>query len=142
MNEWLNFPVVPKEAITFTVPGKPVPKERPRHGKGNTYTPKRTKDYENVVGFAAMAARAVAGRDVLKGPLYLFLLFKMPKPKKPKYAYPASVPDKDNLEKIYSDAMNGIVYQDDAQIVAGTQWKIYSDEPGVEVAIWEIGAAA
>lgn len=138
MNEHLEFPVVPESAVTFTVPGKPVAKERPRFGNGKVYTPARTAAYENAVGYSAQAA--MAGRERFKGPVYVFLMFKMKRPEKPKFKYPASVPDKDNLEKSISDAMNGIVYDDDAQICGGTQYKIYSDEPGVEVAVWEMGA--
>ena len=41
---------------TFTVPGQPVPKGRPRtvsrDGKSHTYTPKRTKAYELLAGAA------------------------------------------------------------------------------------------
>jgi crossover junction endodeoxyribonuclease RusA len=38
----------------FIVPGRPVPKQRPRAGrKGNLYTPKPTKEYEKAVGWAA-----------------------------------------------------------------------------------------
>lgn len=44
-------------AYTFTIPGPPVAKQRPRRGPaGNWYTPKRTTDYENVVAWSAKAA--------------------------------------------------------------------------------------
>ena len=42
---------------TFTIPGPPVAKQRPRRGKaGNWYTPKQTTDYEEQVAKCAMVA--------------------------------------------------------------------------------------
>jgi crossover junction endodeoxyribonuclease RusA len=32
--------------LSFTIDGDPVPKGRPRHGRGRTFTPKRTLDAE------------------------------------------------------------------------------------------------
>ena len=46
--------------VTVTVPGKPTPKERPRHGaNGNTYTPRGTEEYEQAIGWA--------GRQAMRG---------------------------------------------------------------------------
>ncbi len=136
MNDWLKHPVIPSSAVAFTVPGRPVPKARARITQRGNYTPAATKQYEAMVSMYAQIA--MAGRPLLEGPLYMFLLFKMPKPKKLTRKYPSVKPDKDNLEKAYSDGMNGIVYKDDSQITHGTVWSIYDDEPGVEVAVWEI----
>ncbi len=44
--------------LAFTVPGQPVPKERPRVVRGRTYTPPRTAAYEALVGLHAMQATA------------------------------------------------------------------------------------
>jgi len=33
-------------ALRFWIPGKPVPKGRPRFGQGHAYTPIKTRDYE------------------------------------------------------------------------------------------------
>ncbi len=42
---------------TFTIPGPPVAKQRPRKAPaGHFYTPKRTQDYECAVAWAAKAA--------------------------------------------------------------------------------------
>ena len=45
---------------------------------------------------------------------------------------PIKKPDSDNLAKICLDALNGIAYPDDSQIVALTVNKYYSKEPRVE----------
>ena len=44
-------------------------------------------------------------------------------------------PDLDNMRKAFSDALKGIVYLDDGQVVAGETVKTYIDEPeGLTVA--------
>jgi Holliday junction resolvase RusA-like endonuclease len=49
-------------ALTFTIPGEPVPKERARTvrrgGRTKTFTPPRTATYEALVGMRAMLAAA------------------------------------------------------------------------------------
>lgn len=44
-------------------------------------------------------------------------------------------PDKDNLEKLYSDCGKGIFWSDDSQIVAGSSKKLYSNNPRTEIEI-------
>jgi len=51
---------------------------------------------------------------------------------------PIKKPDSDNLAKICLDALNGIAYPDDSQIVALTVNKYYSKEPRVEVRLYEL----
>lgn len=48
---------------------------------------------------------------------------------------PAKKPDADNIAKIVADALNGLAYEDDAQITQLTVLKRYSDEPCVRVEI-------
>lgn len=46
-----------EHVVTFTVPGPPVAKQRPRRGPaGNWYTPRRTQQFEEAVAWAATAA--------------------------------------------------------------------------------------
>ena len=40
---------------------------------------------------------------------------------------------------IICDALNGIVWKDDVQIVDGRVVKLYAEQPRVEVEIWRIG---
>ena len=49
---------------------------------------------------------------------------------------PTKKPDADNIMKAVADALNGIAYKDDSQIVNVTIAKWYSDTPRVEVAIF------
>lgn len=48
---------------------------------------------------------------------------------------PTGKPDWDNAGKIISDALNGIAYRDDAQIVSATVEQFYSDRPRVDVRV-------
>ena len=48
---------------------------------------------------------------------------------------PTRKPDFDNIGKIICDALNGIAYRDDAQIVDALVRKFYSDTPRVIVEI-------
>lgn len=43
------------------IPGTPVPKGRPRSGRGNTFTPRRTVEYEQLVAWHARAQRIRLG---------------------------------------------------------------------------------
>ena len=53
--------------------------------------------------------------------------------------FPGKKPDWDNIGKIICDALNGIVWKDDAQIVDGRVVKLYAEHPRVEVEIWRVG---
>ena len=48
---------------------------------------------------------------------------------------PTRKPDFDNIGKVICDALNGIAYRDDAQIVDALVRKFYSDTPRVIVEI-------
>lgn len=48
---------------------------------------------------------------------------------------PTTKPDVDNLAKAVTDAMNGVVYEDDSQIVELVCGKYYGAEPRVMVTV-------
>ena len=51
---------------------------------------------------------------------------------------PDQKPDGDNIEKIILDALTGVAYEDDKQVVCCMGWsKRYSKDPGVLVTIEE-----
>ena len=129
------------DAISFVVPGPPVPKGRARSTKsGRHYTPQKTVDAENAIGAWARQAMNRARQQPMDCPLSLSFLACIPIPsswsaKKRKDALECGVlplgrPDVDNFAKALADGMNGIVYKDDARIVhMGDCLKIYSDNP-------------
>lgn len=134
---------------SFTVDGTPVAKGRPRFRKlgkfVSTYTPAKTKDFETT--FAKEAVTAMRGEGPLETPLALFLGFFMPIPKSLSKKdrnlcisgdlKHIKKPDVDNLAKSVIDAMNGIVYKDDGQVVKLNATKEYSMYPRIEIAIVE-----
>ena len=129
--------------ISFVIPGRPIPKGRPRAGSGRIYTPKRTADYEALVGWTAR--RDMDGRKMLSGPVGLRVLLGFPVPTrtpKKRYEEMLSSPcmakeDVDNCLKGIADAMNGVVYEDDRQIVKALVEKHWT-LPGEERAIVQV----
>ena len=90
----------------FTVPGKPVPKGRPRINKatGAVYTARRTQEYEDTIGNAwiALSPRPAA----LTGNVSLYVS-----------VYEGShAADLDNYVKIVGDALNTLAWLDDKQV--------------------------
>lgn len=133
--------------IEFVVPGHPVAKQRPRFARMGsfvkTYTPEKTVNYESLVRLAA--AQVMAGRDPIEGPLNLlveiFLTIPASASKKQQslmaqnVVMPTKKPDGDNVLKAVKDAINGVVWRDDAQVVDGHYRKRYSVTPCVRVTV-------
>lgn len=131
------------QEVTFTVPGEPVP--QPRHragvqkkgrraGKAQLYLPDDHPVHTFKAAVALVAGQACRGRKVpAGGPVELTLVFVFPRPGYlvwKKKAMPREVmtakPDLDNLAKAVKDAMNGIAWADDAQVVRTVQEKWYA----------------
>jgi Holliday junction resolvase RusA-like endonuclease len=137
-------------AVRFTVPGKPVGKGRPRIGRvgahARMFTPEKTVSYEGLVGWTA--AQAMAGRSLLLGPVGVAMHIGLDVPaswSKVKQAkaligqiHPATKPDMDNVVKAIFDALNGVVWKDDVQVVSLSVGKQYAEAPGVFVEVREI----
>jgi Holliday junction resolvase RusA-like endonuclease len=142
--------MVMSEPISFTVPGSPVGKGRPRFstvaGHARAFTPAKTASYENAVRI--LASQAMAGRAPLAGAVSVNIdaFFAIPSSwsnKKHNAAILESIrptvkPDIDNCIKIILDAMNGIAYNDDKQVVHCVFRKYYSARPHVFVTFSEI----
>lgn len=127
--------------LEFTVPTAPVAKARARSTRsGHHYTPQKTVDFESIVSWHAKAA--MAGKPLYEGALIVTLYYGIPIPKnleprikRGEIIYPTKRPDMDNYEKSVLDAMNGIVYKDDAQIVATFHKKRYTRNPRVVISV-------
>lgn len=104
----------------IVVPGNPVPKKRPRTfttkaGSVRTITPSRTKDAEKVVGdYAILTA---GWKNPLEEPVAVYILFAIDDG----HVWRA---DADNLEKLVLDALNGVCYKDDVQVVRAFKDKV------------------
>jgi len=84
-------------------------------------------------------------RPPIPDPCEVTLIFGMgTPPKKPVWRFSAGIrgefqnttkPDLDNLVKSILDAMNGIVWVDDAQVFSLSARKIYSEEPSIRMSV-------
>jgi len=122
----------------FTIPGRAIPKARPRVTRaGYAYTPRTTQQFEQMVRIAYY--NQCGNFEFPKGaPLVMNIEFcfeppkSWPKQKREKAIqrkkYPTARPDLDNLWKAVADALNGIAYNDDSQIVAITCRKVYGEK--------------
>ncbi len=130
--------------IKFTVPGKPQGKGRPRVTSHGTYTPEATKRYQKLIQGSVDAEGTYYEGVPLKVVMECF--YPIPK-SMPKYKrdmvincelYPIVKPDLDNVAKAILDALNGVLYKDDNQVVDMIVTKRYSDNPRVEVSLCQI----
>lgn len=139
--------------VQFFVPGKPTGKQRPKFNKKtkNTYTPKETRDYETLVKTCYKQKYGNKEPIPAKTPVEveIYAYFKIPKsmPKKQvklienNELFPTVKPDADNISKIILDALNGLAYYDDNQVVTLRIDKCYAKDEsqvGVYVKIDEI----
>jgi crossover junction endodeoxyribonuclease RusA len=136
--------------IEFFVPGTPQPGGSKRAFVVNgravvTEDAKRNRPWRNEV--ASRATDAHRG-DPLEGPLALSVTFSMPRPKghygtgrnaaalKPNAPrWHTSRPDRTKLLRALEDALTGILWRDDAQVVAGEVRKLYGRKPGAYVLV-------
>lgn len=133
--------------MTFIVPFTPMAwqragvtwtKQGPKH-----FTQPETRAWKDTV--AAYARSAMRGAALLDGALNLDLAFHLPIPpswpiwKREAAARgevaPTVKPDLDNFEKAIKDALNGVVWRDDAYVVKAGKEKAYSTRPGVVVTV-------
>lgn len=134
--------------LTIVVPGPPQGKGRARTVKrGNfvhSYTPEKTVLYENLIKTLAIEEMKKKEIDMMTGAVNIWIraYFEIPKSTSKKRRekmlsdslLPCKKPDADNIAKTVSDALNGVVYKDDAQICSMEIFKSYGEKP--ELIIW------
>lgn len=128
--------------------GEPNGKERPRFcHNGQIYTPKQTTTYEQQIIFDYYKQCGnVKFNENSQLELSVAAYFKIPKSgsKKKKAEMrigdirPTKKPDGDNILKAVADALNGVCYKDDKNIVKMSIEKFYSDVPRIEVVVQEV----
>lgn len=94
----------------FDISGEPVPKGRPRmmvtaSGKAHTYTPGRTKAYEDVIGWRWRERGESPFEGAVQVSIHVFEGAKQ------------HAGDLDNYVKVVLDALNGLAFADDKQVV-------------------------
>jgi Holliday junction resolvase RusA-like endonuclease len=128
--------------ITISVVGPPQGKGRARTfvkpgGHVGHYTPTATRDYEAMI--RAAAQREMGNKAPWSQPVRFTMRAIFPIPaswsaKKRNAAltggiWPAKKPDLDNILKAWKDALNGVVYVDDALVVRAEIEKRYGPQP-------------
>jgi Holliday junction resolvase RusA-like endonuclease len=118
--------------IAFEVEGNPVTQGSMKvingkvlHSRGEALILWRT--------MVALAARR-AGAFPVPNPVEMTIEFRLPRPKTVKRDLPYVAPDLDKLIRAVLDALTGIAYVDDGQVVSINSSKVYG-EPGVSVSV-------
>lgn len=125
--------------IQVTIPVTPAPKLRPRAmvtrtGKVHVYTPKKTAHAEAVIRSIVAKSRKCFPRDEavrLEATFYLTRPGSIPRKRK----LPVVRPDLDNYWKSLTDALQGLAYEDDAQITSATLRKRYGSPARIELTL-------
>lgn len=121
------------KCLKIRIPYTPKAKASVRTGKYGHYNPsqkgmKLTTDY--------VKSQLTEMSPLFKGPLLVVVHYKIPAPlglsgkrrRLQKYLPHLKKPDGDNLEKFLNDALSGVVWADDAQIVWLLRSKSLTDE--------------
>ena len=142
-----------RKTAYFVVDGKPQGKARartfynPKLGRVQSMTPENTVLYENQIKHCY--AQQAGARWFNKEPLAMCITAFYPIPKSTTKKdrqlicsgklFPTKKPDIDNIAKVICDALNGVAYGDDTQIIKLSILKAYTEEqPRVQVFIEEI----
>jgi Holliday junction resolvase RusA-like endonuclease len=133
--------------VTFQlrVYGLPVPKAAPQAtmvgGHAVVYTKKKDRAWKETVKQQVIEAVERRGLSPWLGALKLDLVFYLARPVSlPKRVYHhIKKPDCDNLAKTVKDALKGLIYKDDSQVVLLAVRKLYDERPGVAILaeFWE-----
>jgi crossover junction endodeoxyribonuclease RusA len=131
--------------ISFDVLGRPSPQGSKKSIGNNRFieASKFLPAWRNAVKIAAEHAVTVNGWAKVSGPVELEIMFYLDRPSSisaTKRPYPIVPPDVDKLIRGVGDALTGVVYDDDSQIVRVLAWKVYADnrEPGAFVRVAEL----
>jgi len=134
------------DVLSLIIVGKPISQKRHRHTKkGFTYDPSKPEKKEFISKIEKKPKKP------FKGYIHLQVYFYIPYPKKyyrtGKYSdqlkdgvpyYCIARPDVDNYLKFVMDCLNGIMYEDDSQVVNVEATKMYSTEPQTIIIIKEM----
>lgn len=136
------------DQLFFTFEIEPVPQLRPRVSSRpylRVYDPPKVKQFKSLL--RSLAANQYA-RPPLIGPLSVSLTFYRPVQKSisktererrlSNQSKPVVKPDTDNYIKSTLDALNGVLWHDDAQIVKITAEKRYSENGKIVITVTQL----
>lgn len=135
-------------AIKFTVPGPPAPLQRARVSNRGGFARMHdtTANTTNKATIGMYAKQAMGKRALIDGAVHLRVTFYVQKPKSKqrktgdKFPFVTGKPDLDNCVKLICDALNGVVWHDDKQVVALYAQKAWADYtgPATDVSVEEL----
>lgn len=112
--------------FSVNIPMTPVPKGRPRFTRtGHAFTDPKTRKAEADI---QIACRKAWHLEPMECPVIVEAEFYFAKSKTNKTSHHVQRPDADNCLKLLTDAMNGIVFKDDSQIVRAVTSKFWADD--------------
>lgn len=137
--------------ITFLVEGKPQGKARARTfydkrvGKMRSVTPEQTKSYEDLIRWSYKAAGGqYMGKKLISVDIQAFYPIPQSLSKAKRNdaingnIRPTTKPDCDNVIKAVLDALNGVAYYDDKQVVSVSCNKYYGETGCLKITINEL----
>ncbi len=133
------------EVIQFTVYGEPVGKARPRVTRYGTYTPQKTRNYEQKIwdSWAEQSGKKLPDNAPIK--LNVKVYFSVPKSYSKKLRDRLvgephiKLPDLDNCVKAICDGCQGYVFKNDSHIYCIEAVKFYSETPRTEITLEVMG---
>ena len=136
---WPVLGLLPPTAVTFTAYGDPQPKGSTRafampikgdpKGRYRAVTTSANKKLKPWSAEMRVAAREAAGEKFFRGAIVVTVEFGLVRPKSVKVTkrpYPSVKPDLDKLVRATIDTLSGVLFEDDAQVVAVQATKVYS----------------
>jgi crossover junction endodeoxyribonuclease RusA len=131
--------------LTFDVIGRPSPQGSKKSIGNNRFveSSKFLPAWRRDVKEAAENAVTVNGWTSVSGPVELEVMFYLDRPSSVstvKRPYPIVPPDLDKLIRGVGDALTGVVYEDDSQVIRVLAWKVYADTrvPGAFIRVNEL----
>ncbi len=148
-----------KAALSIVVYGNPEPRGSKTAGIGKGgrrfMRDSNPKSYPWMRDVAQAAGIAMRAQPLLRGPLRVDVDFYLPRPKghfgtgknagkvRPSApSRPITKPDKGKLERGTLDALEGIVYANDSQVVEGDSRKFYGEPVRCELRVYALGVDA
>lgn len=120
------------QILTINVPGRAVPKARPRLGKGSrVYTPPKTRAYENLIAWSTINEKKLRKiNGLLDPPIAVSIKF---------YMVGNNTGDVDNLCKSVLDGMESHAYKNDRFVKKIENIEIIPCQPSeehTEIKVW------
>jgi len=119
-----DYALKPVAEVQFSIPGRPVGKQRPKQGKGRTYKPKKTRMYERKVACVGNNHRPRGWPTDVKYGLHV-------KPVYPDWRHA----DVTNVEKIIEDGLEGVLWDNDKSVIRGSKQIIITSHLKPHVAV-------